>query len=323
MRTLLRMRTLSDVGEFGLIARIERLARSQHAPQLVLGIGDDAAVLRPRAGEDLVVSTDSLVEDVHFRWRTQSPATVGRRGLLVNLSDLAAMGARPLGCTVAWAAPPQLELRRFDSLIRGLLATANEFACPLVGGNLSKARETSIAVTVFGAVKAGRALRRHVVRAGERIFVTGSLGGAALALARAERRGGRLRRLPIPRLRAGRALVALPRPGACIDISDGFGADLEHLLEGSGLGAEIELQKVPRPRGFTAACASLGLDPDRLCLTGGEDYELLFTLGSDAGCRLSEAALSRRLRLPVSEVGRICRRPGVRGLPLKRGWRHY
>jgi thiamine-monophosphate kinase len=317
------MRILSDVGEFGLIARIERLARGQRVPQLVLGIGDDAAVLRPRSGEDLVVSTDSLVEDVHFRWRSQSPATVGRRSLLVNLSDLAAMGARPLGCTVALAAPPQLDLRRFDGLLRGLLAIASEYGCPLVGGNLSKARETSLAITVLGAVKAGRALRRHVVRADDRIFVTGSLGGAALARARAERRGGRLRRLPVPRLRAGRALADLPRPGGCIDISDGFAADLEHLLEGSGLGAEIELQRIPRPRGFAAACASLSLDPDRLCLTGGEDYELLFTLGSDAGCRLSELALSQRLDLPVSDVGRICRRPGVHGLPLKRGWRHY
>jgi thiamine-monophosphate kinase len=317
------MRTLSDVGEFGLIARIQRLARQQRAPQLVLGIGDDAAVLRPRSGEDLVVSTDSLVENVHFRWRTQAPSTVGRRALAINLSDLAAMGARPVGCTLALAAPPSLELRRVEGLFRGLLASAREYACPLVGGNLSGAGETSLAVTVFGAVKTGRALRRHAVRAGHRIFVTGSLGGAALALARAERRGGTVRRVPLPRLRAGQALARLPRPGGCIDISDGFASDLEHLLEGSSLGAQIELERIPRPKGFAAACAALELDPDLLCVAGGEDYELLFTLGSDAGCPLSETALSRRLGLPVTEVGHIGRRPGLHGLPRQRGWRHY
>ncbi len=154
------MRTLADLGEFGLIDRIQRLARSGPRAQVVLGIGDDAAMLRPRPGEDLVVSSDSLVEDVHFRWSTQAATSVGQRALLVNLSDLAAMGARPLGFTLALAAPAELELSRLDGVIRGLQKAALRHACPLVGGNLTRASETSLAITVLGAVKSGRALRR-------------------------------------------------------------------------------------------------------------------------------------------------------------------
>lgn len=321
------MRTLAEIGEFGLIARIQRLARSQPRGQVVLGIGDDAALIRPRAGEDVVISADSLVENVHFRWNTQSAATIGSRALLVNLSDLAAMGARPLAFTLAMAAPPALPLARADGLLRGLLDVAAKHACPLVGGNLARARETSLAITVLGAVKRGRELRRHTPRAGDLLFVTGSFGSAALALARSEQRGTALRRLPEPRLAAGRALGRLPMRCACIDVSDGLLADLGHLLEGkpggTALGAEIEPERVPVPRGFAASCAELGLDPESTALRGGEDYELLFAL--PARSAPSEERLSRRLGVPVRRIGRVSARPGVRGPAAGRGagWRHF
>ena len=168
---------LGDLGEFGLIARIERAAaKLPRSRAVVLAIGDDAAVLRPRSGEDLVVTTDSLVENVHFRWRTQSARTVGRRALAVNLSDLAAMGARPLGFTIALVAPPELAVRSLDGLVAGLLHEARQHACPLVGGNVSRGGETSLGVTAIGAVKRGRALSRRGARAGDRILVTGALG---------------------------------------------------------------------------------------------------------------------------------------------------
>ena len=317
------MRTLADVGEFGLIERIERLARSGSRAQVVLGIGDDAALLRPRRGEDLVVSSDSLVEGVHFRWSTQAATAVGERALLVNLSDLAAMGARPLGFTLALAAPAELELSRLDGVIRGLQRAAVRHACPLVGGNLARAGETSLAITVLGAVKAGRALRRHPVRARDRLFVTGTLGGAALALARAEGLGTPLRALPVPRLAAGAALARARQRCVCIDVSDGLLADLGHLLEGSGLGAELHPGQLPRPRGFAAGCRKLGLDWLELVLRGGEDYELLFAL--PAGAEPSEEALGRRLGVRVSEIGRVISRPGIRGVATQEspGWRHF
>jgi thiamine-monophosphate kinase len=307
---------LRDVGEFGLIELISRWI-PDGGRQVVLGPGDDAAVLRPPRGHDLVVSTDSLVEGVHFRFQTQSARLVGRRALAASLSDLAAMGASPLGCVAALCAPGDLPLRRAEGLIRGVLHEAETYACPLVGGNLAAAGETSITITVFGSVSRGRDLRRHRVRAGDRIFVTGSLGGSALAVERAERQGRAIRTVPVPRVAAGRALGRMSGVGGCIDVSDGLLADLEHLLEGSRLGAEVDVERVPTPRGFAAACRKLGVDPHQLSLGGGEDYELLFTL------RSSVSHLEGRLGLPVSEVGRIVQEPGIHGPSGTEGWRHF
>jgi thiamine-monophosphate kinase len=286
----------------------------------VVGIGDDAAVLRARAGEDLVATTDALVEGVHFRFETQAARAIGRRALVANLSDLAAMGARPLGCLLALAAPPSLPVRTLDALVAGILDEAAAHRCPLVGGNVSRARETALTLTALGAVARGRALRRCGARPGDRILVTGTLGGAALEVALAERGWGRVRRVAVPRLAAGRALARLPGVGACIDISDGLEADLAHLLDASGVAAELEPARVPRPRGFDAACRRADLDPERLVLAGGEDYELLFTLRPGAP---AAARVARLLGVPVAEIGRVLRRrPGGR-TPAARGFRHF
>ena len=317
------MRRIRDIGEFGLIELISGWIGEGQGPRVVLGTGDDGAVLRPAKGHDIVVSTDSLVEDVHFRWRTQSARFVGRRAVVANLSDLAAMGAVPMGCVAALCVPPDLELRLVKGVVQGMVQEARAHGCPLVGGNLTSARETSITITVLGSVARGRDLRRHRVRVADRVYVTGCLGGASLAVARAERREVAIRSLPVPRLAAGRALARLAGVGGCIDVSDGLLADLAHLLEGSGLGAHIEVGQIPRPRGFEKACRDLGLDPNRLCLAGGEDYELLFTLRPQAAGRNPTAALSRRLGVPVSELGRITRAPGISGVPDCGGWRHF
>ncbi len=312
---------LRDLGEFGLIDRIERAARSLgDARGVVIGIGDDAAVLRAPPREDVVVSTDALVEGVHFRWRTDPPRTLGRRALVAALSDLAAMGARPLGFLFALAAPPQLPVRTLDGLLAGLLQEAKAHGSPLVGGNVSRARQTSLTLTTVGAVARGRALRRSGARPGDRNCVTGVLGAAALARARGQRGLGRVRRVGSPRLAAGRALARLPQVGACIDVSDGLEADLGHLLGPSGLAAELDPAAVPRPPRFEAACARLGVDPDRLALAGGEDYELLFTVRGDTP---TVTALSRRLAVPVAEIGRVVRGPAAGAPRGGRGWRHF
>jgi len=322
------MRSVSDLGEFALIARIERAlrrARATGGPAVALGIGDDAALLRVRPGEQVAVSTDALVESVHFRWDAESPESIGRRALAAALSDLAAMGARPLGVVVALAAPPGLALARVDGLVRGMASLARRCGAPLVGGNVTRARDTALALTAIGAVRRGRALRRDAARPGDRVFVTGTLGGAALAVARAARGAGRARRrgpAPEPRLAAGRALAALRGAGACIDVSDGLLADLGHVLAASRVGATIDPARVPRPPGFARACAALGLDPERLALAGGEDYELCFTLRRGAP---GEAALARRLGVRVTEIGRIEPRRGLRGAPGAGvpGWTHF
>jgi len=313
---------LREIGEFGAIARIERAAARSRAGTrgVVVGIGDDAAVLRARAGEDLVATTDALVEGVHFRFATQAARAIGRRALVANLSDLAAMGARPLGCLFALAAPPSLPVRTLDALVAGILDEAAAHRCPLVGGNVSRARETALTLTALGAVARGRALLRCGARPGDRILVTGTLGGAALEVALALRGRGRVRRVAVPRLAAGRALARLPGVGACIDVSDGLEADLAHLLDASGVAAALEPARVPRPRGFDAACRRAGLDPEQLALAGGEDYELLFTLRPGAP---AAARVARRLGVPVAEIGRVLRRrPGGRTRPA-RGYRHF
>jgi thiamine-monophosphate kinase len=312
---------LRDLGEFGLIDRIERAAHrlgADRGPAVVLGIGDDAALLRPRVGEDLVVTTDTLVEDVHFQWSTQSPMTVGRRALVANLSDLAAMGARPLGFLLALSTSGDLTVQTLDGVIRGLLRESVDHACPIVGGNVARARETTLHITALGAIRRGRALRRDGARPGDRICVTGRLGGVALDVARALQGRGRVRRVATPRLRAGRALGRAQGIGACIDVSDGLLADLDHVLAASACAAELDLGAVPRPRGFAASCRRLGLDADDLALRGGEDHELLFTVRPSGP---SVADLTRRLGVEVAAIGRIVAgRPGATG---SGGWRHF
>jgi thiamine-monophosphate kinase len=307
---------LRDVGEFGLIGRIARAAGPARG-DVVLGIGDDAALLRLRPGEQVVVTTDASVEGVHFRWDRQSARHVGRFAFAACVSDLAAMGARPLGFTAALAAPADLPLAHADGITRGLLDGAKRHGCPLIGGNVTRARETSLTLTALGAVRPGAVLTRRGTRAGDRVLVTGVLGASALARARAEARRTPLSRVPEPRLRAGRLLARTRGVVACIDVSDGLTADLAHLLP-RGLRCEIPSERLPLARGFRAACGALGLDWEALVRAGGEDYELLFTLRPGGP---GAAQLARRLGVPVTELGRVARGPSR--TPRQAGFRHF
>jgi thiamine-monophosphate kinase len=188
-----------------------------------------------------------------------------------------------------------------------------------VGGNVTRAPFTTLTLTVLGAVARGRALRRDTARPDDRILVTGVLGAAALDVARSDRGQGPIRHVPVSRIGAGRALSRLRSVGACIDVSDGLLPDLGHVLAASGVGAEIDPERVPLPRGFVAACRRIRLDPRSLALLGGEDYELLFTLRPSGP---SEEALAERLGAPVREIGRVTRGRGVRGL-TGRGFTHF
>ena len=323
------VRTLAEAGESALIERLARRAGLPPGRDWPLAIGDDAAILRPRAGWDVVLSVDAVVEDVHFRFGREAPRTVGRRALIVNLSDLAAMGAEPVGCLLSLMAPGSLPVAVFDGLVEGVVAESSRHGCPLVGGNLSAATRTSLSITVVGRVERGRALRRGRVRTGDRLFVTGRLGAGALARLRADRAGGRLRRLPTPRLKAGRALARLPEATGCVDLSDGLTTDLAHLLEGTRLGAEIDPAALPRPAGFEAACERLGTDPLELLCAGGEDYELLFAVSSPTASAgqgrrsLAGPGLSTRLGVPVREIGRVVSCPGLHGLPGRSRPHHF
>jgi thiamine-monophosphate kinase len=317
-----RERTLADLGESALIRRIARRAGHPASARWPKAIGDDAAILRPRKADDLVLSTDAQVEGVHFQFAREAPRTIGRRALAVSLSDLAAMGARPVGALLSLCAPSDMALSVFDGIVAGFIDEARRFDCPLVGGNLSKARECSLTVTVVGRVKRGRALRRQGLRLGDLLFVTGELGAAALARLRADRLGGTLRRVPAARIAAGLALARIPGVRVCIDLSDGLASDLDQLLYGSGLGAEIEPGSLPSSPGFLRSCARLGLDAMTLQAAGGEDYELLFGLSRESSWA-EPRRLSERLGVSVSQIGRVVQEPGIRGLPKISKGHHF
>ncbi|NNL85599.1 MAG: thiamine-phosphate kinase [Myxococcales bacterium] len=319
---------LRELGEFALIDQIAREAQrdATSAGAVRLGIGDDAALLRPNASEEVAISVDASVEGVHFELGVMTPRRIGAHALIAALSDLAAMGARPLGALLSLAAPAKSDAHSIRGILRGAVRTGSDHRCPVVGGNLTRAREISLHVTVVGAVRRGRALVRSKAKPDQRVLVTGRLGEAALADARRARAsaGSRARvPLPQPRIEAGRRLTRISGVGACIDLSDGLASDLRHVLAASGVGAEIDLATLPRRRGFDRACRALGLAPEAALVGFGEDYELLFTATRRAP---SAAAFAKTLGLPVTEIGIITKK-GLRwrngDVPRDAGWRHF
>jgi thiamine-monophosphate kinase len=296
------------VTEFELIEAFTRAAPRGGAGVL-LGIGDDAALLRPPRGLDLAVTVDAVVEGVHFG-AGFTPEDVGWKALAVNLSDLAAMGARPLWALCALAVPRGADPRRLVRAGRGLAVCARRFGVALAGGNVSRAAELSLTVTAVGGVAPGRALRRDGARPGDRLLVSGSLGGAALGLhPRAPASALRRQRRPEPRVALGRALAGVA--SACIDLSDGLLQDLGHLAHASGVGAVVQAGSVPLHPALRRLAA---LDPrlGELALAGGEDYELLAAVPPGRVPRALAAAA--RLRVPLREVGEVVRGRGVRAL---------
>lgn len=289
------------MNEFELIRRFTAPAPKRGAG-VVLGIGDDCAVLRPPRGELLLATVDAVVEGVHFDGRF-APADVGWKALAVNLSDLASMGARPLWALCALAVPPGAEPRRLAAVGRGLAACARRHGIALAGGNVSRAAELSLTVTVVGSAPGPRVLRRDGARPGDLLLVSGSLGDAALGLAPGAPRALALRqRRPAPRLALGRALGGIA--SACIDLSDGLAQDLGHLCAASGVGARVELARLPRSPAYRRAVRGAA-DPWAAAVCGGEDYELCVAVPP---ARLARAlAAARRTGTPLTAVGRFTR----------------
>jgi thiamine-monophosphate kinase len=293
------------MGEFELIALFTRGFR-RGGEGVVLGIGDDAAVLRPPARELLATTVDAVVEGVHFTASTPAEA-VGWKALAVNLSDLAAMGARPLWALVALACPRATQPARLAGIGAGLAACARRHGIAVVGGNVTAAADLSLTVTVVGAVQQRRILARAGARAGDVILVSGTLGDAALGLSPNAPAACRARQeRPTPRLRLGRALAGIASAG--LDVSDGLVQDLGHVCQASGVGASIRLAELPLSPAFLRATQAR---PDRfdLALAGGEDYELCVTVPV---ARLPEALQAARgARTPLSVVGSIVEGRGV------------
>ena len=310
-------------GERALIDLIRRRAQAGQPPrrhELRLGIGDDCAILRPRPGEEIVVTTDFCLEGRHFRRDWHSPASAGHRTLARGLSDLAAMGARPVAAFLSLALPRSAaeDIRWIDGFLDGLLSLARRFAVPLAGGDTAESPGEHILadIVLLGAVPARRALRRDGARPGDRLFCTGALGGAAAELQQlaaghpVQRRSLQVgdsanpQLLPEPRLAAGQALLRRGLATAAIDLSDGLSTDLRHLCEASGVAAEVDAASLPIHSFASGLQHSNALS---LALNGGEDYELLFSASA-------RAQLPRKLGgVPLTEIGRIVT-PG-RGRP--------
>ncbi|HEX7317000.1 MAG TPA: thiamine-phosphate kinase [Pyrinomonadaceae bacterium] len=311
---------LTGGGEFDFIERVRRheLARftKEKHSSLVKGIGDDAAVLRPRAGFDLVITADMLVEGVDFRlgggWA--SARDLGHKALAVSLSDAAAMGARPRFCLLSVGVTRARWRGRFmDEFYEGVRELAERFGVRIIGGDTSRTTEGVVVDSVvLGEVRRGRALTRGGARAGDQIFVTGALGGAAGGLkllesgrARTSRGRGasglvRRQRRPEPRVEWGALLSEKGLATALIDLSDGLSSDLAHVCRESGVGARVEAASLPLDP--LLAQAGVGADEAlKLALDGGEDFELLFTADPRRAARLPREVGG----VPVTRVGEV------------------
>ena len=294
------------VAEFDLIARIR--ARAATRGDVILGIGDDAALLQPPAGMQLVVAMDTLNSGVHFPPETAA-ADIGWKALAVNLSDLAAMGAQPAWCTLSLSLP-DADAGFVDGFLDGFLELAERHGVALVGGDTTRG-PLSVCVTVHGFVEPGTALRRAGARAGDEIWISGTVGDAAAALAQWRAGRGadaalrsRLDR-PIPRVALGRALRGIA--SSCIDVSDGVLADLGHVCEASGIGALLDVDALP---GSEALRLAFDVEPRRvLQATGGDDYELCFTAPPETGEAIVRAAASADVA--VARIGRIIEGEGI------------
>ncbi len=312
---------LSELGEFALIDRVSRGAVCGDVGRVVRAIGDDAAVVLAPDGL-LLVTTDLLVEGVHFLRDRISPRQLGRKLLTVNLSDIAAMGGVPRDAWFGLAAPAETPVEELDELFEGLKELATETRVNLLGGDTSLSPHGLVlSLTLVGSAPPEEVLLRSGARPGDHLVVTGSLGDSAAGLRLLLEDPGTvpgtaaeaLRRAhlePRAALAEGRVLATTGGVRAAIDISDGLASDLGHVCRASGVGAVLEVTSLPVSEDLVAACRVLGEDPHRLALTGGEDYRLLAAVAPEAVQRVSEAVAEATGR-PLTRVGEVVAGIGV------------
>ena len=329
---------VSELGEFGLIDLLALMISdskiNQFTPnQLIIGIGDDAAAWRSDTSVQLA-TVDSMVQDVHFSLETTTWKELGWKSLAINLSDIAAMGGVPRYALVALSLPEDTEVENVAGLYEGMIELARRFQVAIVGGNISRSPVVSITITILGSSLHNRILRRSTARPGDTIAITGYTGSAAAGLEMLKKKlkftpqvAEYLRYAflhPVPRLTEGQILVKHGVTTA-IDTSDGLAADLRHICEASGAGARVNTDLLPI---HAAVRDNFGERARELALSGGEDYELLFTGRADIIDRVKA-----ELSCPVTAIGEILSgRPGkislldADGRPVKiskAGWEHF
>ncbi len=332
------MSTVADFTERDLIARIQ--ARLPPAPDwIAVGIGDDAAVVEPERNRLEVLSVDALVEGIHFDRRFTPPHAIGHRALAVNLSDLAAMGAAPRLALLSLALPPALRCDDFDAMVTGLAALAARYRVHVAGGNLTRSPgPLMIDITIIGSVKRRHVLTRRGARQGDQVYVSGSIGAAAAGLQTLRARTDATTELcvhrylyPDPRMRLGLLLGRNQAATACMDLSDGLSDGIRHIAEGSGVGMTIDADALPIDHAVRERLSANGGDPVVAALTGGDDYELLFTVRPRHLGRLK--TVSRHSNVPIARVGVCTSDPAVllrrtvngtvEHMPIPLGYSHF
>ena len=309
--------TLADLGEFGLIDRLDELIRREgiQTPRLSLGIGDDAACFRPQDGYELLVTCDCMVEGRHYLPAHIIPHDLGRRAMALNISDIGAMGGRPLYALISLGLRAETPITDVETMYLGFLSELNPFEASIIGGNLTKsANSTFIDITLIGEVEQGKMIRRSTAQKNDAILITGYPGQAAAGLElllHADIHDDfqdhplvRAYNTPSHRAREGRAVALSGYATAMIDTSDGFLGDLGHLCKESGVGAVLIQEKLPMSDALRGASKQLGKDPYDIVLGNSDDYELIITCDPENVDRI-HTILGSINQDPVSEVGRI------------------
>lgn len=305
---------MKPLGEFFLIEEIRRGMEGRYPSWVSCGIGDDCAVLRPGEGKELIVTTDTMVEKIHFDLSWSSFYQVGWRAMAASLSDIAAMGGAPLGALLSCSLPVN-QAGGVTELARGVRELGDRYGCPLIGGDLTRSsQELFVNVTLLGEVDRGKALCRSGAREGDEIWVTGTLGGSLAGLKVLRSSPGVSEKAaqfvvarylqPLPRLKEADFLAGLSSIHSLIDLSDGLSSDLGHICSGSGLGAMLFAEALPiSPEVREVACA-LGEDALEYALNGGEDFELCLT-APEGALEPLVGRFRELFDLPLTRVGRM------------------
>jgi thiamine-monophosphate kinase len=302
----------SPLGEFDLIQHFFKAGadamQSNNEKAIVLGIGDDCALLKPAAGEEIAITSDMLVEGRHF-FMNANPELLGRKALAVNLSDLAAMGAKPIGFTLSIALP-KVDTAWLEAFSKGLFAIANQYSSPLIGGDTT-AGPLTISITAFGSIPSGKAIRRSGAKVGDDIWTSGTIGDARLALAALRHEinlpESDLKQIehrmhnPTPRVELGMKLRELA--SAALDISDGLLGDLRHILKQSQVSAEVFLDQLPKSETLQKQSEDI---QNQFAASGGDDYEICFTAPIEKRDVIDE--ISKELNLPLTRIGSITKK---------------
>ncbi|MEX1127722.1 MAG: thiamine-phosphate kinase [Vicinamibacterales bacterium] len=336
-------RAAPQPGERALIDHIRRRLPAP-PPALVIGAGDDAAVIVPERGALQVLTTDAIVEGVHFDRRFSSLSDIGYKALAVNVSDIAAMGARPEFALLSLILPDGFTLADLDALLDGLLEMAAASKVALAGGNISRSPGPLIVdMTVTGSVRPRRILTRSGGRPGDALYVTGSVGGAAAGLDVLRVRGSegpkgpdlsdvsdliKRHQRPEPRIRIGLLLGRNRAASACMDLSDGLADAVRQIAEASGTGATVDAAALPLDPAAAAWFESAGTDPVLASVSGGDDYELLFAVPRKARGRLRTVESLAR-GVPITHIGELTADPAIQlvrrgtGSPMPEGFSHF